>query len=49
MIRRHSMINLFRAQAHYGLGEYSFAVKEALLALDVFKEIHSDINIGYIT
>ncbi|HEU5230024.1 MAG TPA: hypothetical protein VFU49_19545 [Ktedonobacteraceae bacterium] len=49
MTRRHGMINLFRAQAHYGLGEYGFAVKEALLALDVFKEIHSDINIGYIT
>jgi DNA-binding XRE family transcriptional regulator len=48
MTRRHALIHLFRAQAHYGLGEYAASVKETLLALPVFQRIHSDINIGYI-
>lgn len=48
MTRRHAMINLFRAQAHCGLGEFCFATKEALQALQVFKSIRSAINIGYI-
>ncbi|SRR5579875_956703 len=48
MTRRRALIHLFRAQAYCGLGEYCFAVKEALLALEVFQQIHSAINIGYI-
>lgn len=48
MTRRHALIHLFRAQAHCGVGEYAASVKEALLALPVFQQIHSDINIGYI-
>jgi hypothetical protein len=48
MTRRHALIHLFRAQAYCGLGEYCLAVKEALLALPIFQQIHSAINIGYI-
>ncbi|MEO9030220.1 MAG: hypothetical protein ABI413_15545 [Ktedonobacteraceae bacterium] len=48
MTRRCALINLFRAQAHCGLEEFCFAAKEALQALEVFKNIQSRINIGYI-
>lgn len=49
MTRRRALINLFRAQAHCGLGEFYCATKEALEALEVFVQIRSYINIGYIS
>ncbi len=48
MTRRCALINLFRAQAHCGLEEFCFAAKEALQSLEVFKNIQSRINIGYV-
>lgn len=49
MVRRHALINLFRTQAYCGLGEFLCASKVALEALEIFEQIQSRINIGYIT
>jgi len=49
MTRRRALIDLFRAQTHFKLGEFSFAAREALQALDAFKKVESRLNIARIT
>ncbi len=49
MTRRRALIDLFRAQTHFKLGEFSFAASEALQDLDAFKKVESRLNIARIT